>query len=71
MTTLFPINEFLIIICEPIVQFLPILTFCSIIVLLPISDDLPILTFFPIKTLLPNFTPGNLDLFGFFNEISG
>ena len=43
----------------------------SIIVLDPITVFLPILTFFPIKTLLPNFTPGNLDLFGFFNDMSG
>ena len=52
------IIEFLIITPDPITQFLPIETFCSIIVLDPIIEFLPILTPFPIKTLLPNFTLG-------------
>ena len=38
------------------IQFLPIITSCSIIEFDPINEFLPILTFLPIKTLLPNLT---------------
>ena len=63
--------EFFKITWEPIIQFFPIETLCSIIVLLPIIELLPNLTFFPIKTLLPNFTLENLDSFGFDRDRSG
>ena len=56
ITTLSPIIAFLITTFEPITQFLPILTLCSIIVFEPINEFLPIFTFLPIKTLLPNLT---------------
>ena len=71
ITPLSPIIEFLIIICEPIIQFSPMETSCSIIVMLKIIVFLPNFTFFPIKTLLPNFTLGYLGDLGFFKVLSG
>ena len=59
ITTSFPIIEFFIVTLDPIKQFLPICTLCSIIVLLPIDVFLPILTCFPIKIFLPNVTEVN------------
>ena len=71
MITLSPIIVFLIIKLDPIIQFLPICTSCSIIVLEPINVFLPITTFLPIKVFLPNMTDLYLLLFGFFKVKSG
>ena len=71
ITTLSPINVFLIITFEPITHFFPIITLCSIIEFDPIIELFPILTFLPIKTLLPNLTFLYLGLLGFFKDKSG
>ena len=56
-----PIIVFLILTFEPIMQFLPIFTFCSITVLTPKVVLDPILTPFPMKLFLPNVTEGNFE----------
>ena len=71
MTTLSPIIVFFKIIPDPIIQFLPIITLCSIIVLEPINEFLPNFTPLPIKTLLPNLTVLYFFLFVFFKDKSG
>ena len=54
--TLLPINDFLIITFDPILQLFPILTLLSIIELWPIVEFFPILTFSPNITFDPNLT---------------
>ena len=54
---------------EPIKQFSPMITSCSIIELLPIVEFFPIFTFLPINTFLPNSTDLNL-FFNFSDEIN-
>jgi len=62
MCTSFSSTEFLITTKDPIEQFSPIFTSCSIIELFPIAVFFPIWTFSPISTFFPNFTSIYLSL---------